>query len=79
MMDWVERQLDEITSKLTNLPKIFVVLPDFGGIFDGGWDGFGDGLSQSFQNSKDASSEDRAEFQGQVDTLRAQKSALDCS
>ena len=29
MMDWVERQLDEITSKLTNLPKIFVVLPDF--------------------------------------------------
>lgn len=29
MMDWVERQLDEITSKLTNLPKVFVVLPDF--------------------------------------------------
>lgn len=29
LMDWVERQLDEITSKLTNLPKVFVVLPDF--------------------------------------------------
>lgn len=40
MMDWVERQLDEITSKLTNLPKIYVVLPEFGGIFDYGWEGF---------------------------------------
>jgi len=29
-MDWVDRQLDEITSKLTNLPKIFVILPEFG-------------------------------------------------
>ena len=34
LMDWVERQLDEITSKLTNLPKIFVILPEFGWIFD---------------------------------------------
>lgn len=29
LMDWVDRQLDEITSKLTNLPKILVVLPEF--------------------------------------------------
>jgi hypothetical protein len=28
-MDWVEKQLDEVTSKLTNLPKIYVILPDF--------------------------------------------------
>jgi hypothetical protein len=28
-MDWVEQQLDEVTSKLTNLPKIYVILPDF--------------------------------------------------
>lgn len=33
-MDWVERQLDEITSKLTNLPNIYVILPDFSGVFD---------------------------------------------
>lgn len=41
-MDWVERQLDEITSKLTNLPKIYVILPDFGGIFDGSFENFGE-------------------------------------
>ncbi len=40
LMDWVERQLDEITSKLTNLPKIYVILPDFGGIFDGSFQDF---------------------------------------
>ena len=29
LMGWVDRQLDEITSKLTNLPKITVILPEF--------------------------------------------------
>jgi hypothetical protein len=79
MMDWVERQLDEITSKLTNLPKIFVVLPDFGGIFDSSFSGFGDGLSQAFEDGKNESDGERSEKQGEVDSLRAQKAGLDCS
>jgi uncharacterized repeat protein (TIGR01451 family) len=79
MMNWVERQLDEITSKLTNLPKIFVVLPDFGGIFDYSFSGFWDGLTESFQNGKNASDTRRATDQGKIDWLRAQKSWLDCS
>lgn len=73
MMDWVERQLDEITSKLTNLPKIFVILPDFGGIFDFSFENFGDGMSQAFNEGTSDSSADRADSQANIEALRAQK------
>lgn len=78
MMDWVERQLDEITSKLTNLPKIFVVLPDFGGIFDGSFSWLWDGLSQAFEDGKNNSESERETDQNTVDAIKAQKSGLDC-
>jgi uncharacterized repeat protein (TIGR01451 family) len=79
MMDWVERQLDEITSKLTNLPKIFVILPDFGGIFDYSFSGFWDGLSEAFQNGKNNSDNERKTHENKTAALNAQKSDLDCS
>ncbi|RKW20498.1 VCBS repeat-containing protein [Candidatus Gracilibacteria bacterium] len=46
LMDWVVRQIDEIVSKLTDFPTIFVILPDFTGIYDAdntwdsNWDDF---------------------------------------
>lgn len=40
LMDWVTRQIEEVVNKLTNLPKVFVILPDFSGIFDSGWQDF---------------------------------------
>lgn len=79
MMDWVERQLDEITSKLTNLPKIFVILPDFWGIFDFSFENFGEGISDSFNEWKNLSTQERAISQWNIDSLRAQKTWLDCS
>jgi len=79
MMDWVERQLDEITSKLTNLPKIFVILPDFWGIFDFSFENFWDGISEAFEQWKNDSSTERSSKQSNIDSLRAQKTWLDCS
>ena len=46
LMDWVVRQIDEIVSKLTDFPTIFVILPDFTWIYDAdntwdsNWDDF---------------------------------------
>jgi len=37
LMDWVTRQIEEIVNKLTDFPTVFVIFPDFSGIFDGGW------------------------------------------
>jgi hypothetical protein len=33
-MDWVTRQTEEFANKLTDLPTIFITLPDFSGVFD---------------------------------------------
>lgn len=32
LMDWVTRQLEEVVNKLTSLPTLYVVLPDFTGL-----------------------------------------------
>ncbi len=34
LMNWVTRQIEEIVTKLTDFPTIFVILPDFSWIFD---------------------------------------------
>ena len=78
-MDWVERQLDEITSKLTNLPKFFVILPDFGGIFDFSWKNFGTDMKKQFEEGKSEATQERDKKQAELSALRAQKSSLDCS
>jgi hypothetical protein len=33
-MNWVTRQIEEIANKLTDFPTIYVILPDFSGIFE---------------------------------------------
>ena len=37
LMDWVNRQIEEIVNKLTDFPSLFLVLPDFDGIMDTDW------------------------------------------
>ena len=79
LMNWVERQLDEVTSKLTNLPKIFVILPEFWGIFDYSFRDFGSWFQESFQTWAQSNDERRAQDQSRIQSLRNQRSALDCS
>jgi len=37
LMDWVTRQIEEITNKLTDFPTVFIILPDFSWVFDKNW------------------------------------------
>lgn len=48
-MDWVEAQLDEVTSSLTNLPKLQVLYPDFSGVIDGAFQDYPAGSLESFE------------------------------
>jgi hypothetical protein len=34
LMDWVRRQIEEIVNKLTSFPTLFIILPDFSGVFE---------------------------------------------
>jgi len=38
-MDWLARQVDEIVMSLADLPDVQLVLPEFGGTTDRGWEG----------------------------------------
>ncbi|MCH8518895.1 VCBS repeat-containing protein, partial [Candidatus Gracilibacteria bacterium] len=79
LMDWVERQLDEVTSKLTNLPQIFVILPEFGGVFDYSFRDFGAGAQEAFQQGAQENDSTRAQDQANIQSLREQRAALNCS
>lgn len=37
LMDWVDRQIEEIITKLTDFPTLFIILPDFSSIYNGDW------------------------------------------
>jgi hypothetical protein len=79
LMDWVEQQLDEVTSKLTNLPKIYVILPDFEWIFDGKFWSFGEGLQELFNLWVNDRQDERVEQVDKKQALSEQIASLDCS
>lgn len=55
VMDWYQRQMDEIMSSLTHLPDLKITLPDLSGLADSGWiSSFGEGVKDQFGNILDA-------------------------
>ena len=78
LMDWVTRQMEEVVNKLTDLPKIFVILPDMSGIFEFGWSDFSDDLQESFEEWKEQRKETVSAYDEQIKRLRNQKKWLDC-
>jgi hypothetical protein len=49
IMDWVNRQLEEVANKLTSLSTLYLIMPDVSGVFDSGWDGFPDKLEAAYK------------------------------
>ena len=78
LMDWVTRQMEEVVNKLTDLPKIFVILPDMSGIFEYGWSDFNKNLKESFEEEKEERSEMNTAYTQQINRLENQKKWLDC-
>lgn len=70
LMDWVTRQLEEVVNKLTNLPKVFVILPDFSGIFDYGWDDFDENVQKSFNSGKESRQAEKSQYESRISALR---------
>jgi hypothetical protein len=48
LMDWLTRQVEEIVNKLTTLPNLYIILPDFSGLMDSGWNNFSKNLKNAF-------------------------------
>lgn len=53
-MDWLARQVDEIVMSLADLPDIQLVLPEFSGLTDFGWQGALGGVGQAYRDGVDS-------------------------
>ncbi len=78
LMDWVDRQVKEIVDKITNLPTIYVVLPDFSWIFDDWWNNFKDSLSSFTDDYEKKTTEEKEKIDKEIDELNKQYKWLDC-
>lgn len=56
IMDWVNRQLEEVANKLTSLPTLYIIKPDFRGTIDTQWSGFTDKLEKSYATGQQSGS-----------------------
>lgn len=45
-MEWATRQLEEVVNKLTSLPTLYIILPDFSGFDISGYKNFPDVFSR---------------------------------
>ncbi len=52
LMEWVNRQIAEIVTKLTSFPSLIVILPDFSWITDYKWGNFFDWITDAFKSWK---------------------------
>jgi cation transporter-like permease len=51
-MDWATRQLEEVINKLTSLPTLYIILPDFSGFDIAGYADFPNKLSTAYGSGK---------------------------
>lgn len=79
LMDWVNRQVDEIVKKLTTFPSIIIILPEFKGITDYSWWNFFDWISKSFDKWKQTWDDTEKTLWNEVKTLEKDKKTKDCA
>lgn len=78
LMDWVNRQVEEIVTKLTTFPSIIVILPEFSGIADSSWWNFFDWIKDSFKKWQKEWEWTENELGQEINDLEGDKKAQDC-
>ncbi len=79
LMDWVDRQIEEIFTKLTSFPSLIVVLPDFSWIFDDRWWNFMENVTWKFNNWVSSDKSRQEKLDNDIDEVKAKSAISDCS
>lgn len=79
IMEWVTRQIEEIANKLTDFPTLYVILPDFGWVFDSDWSGFMDKLKSNYDAWEQKSLEEQSKLQSKIDANNRAWANIDCN
>lgn len=78
LMDWVTRQLEEIANKLTDFPTLYIVLPDFSGIYDSWYKDFLKNIKDKYQEWAKVSESNKTELDKKIKPLKEKLSKLNC-
>jgi len=72
LMEWVNWQLEEIITKLTDLPTLFIILPDFWALYNGDWDEYisTDWLVNSYKKWTDLQEKKDLEIDAKINKIR---------
>ena len=80
LMDWATRQIEELVTKLTDFPTLFIILPDFGWLIDTDWgDYLSKGKKEAFNKAKQTEEARKQNIQSRIKNINSRKSGLDCS
>lgn len=71
LMEWVTRQLEEVVTKLTDFPTLFVILPDFSWLLDDRWGNFSENVKNAFNKDKDISEEKEKQLDAKIDVIKS--------
>lgn len=77
LMDWVTRQIEEIVTKLTDFPTLFVILPSFDWIFES-FENFPEKISEMYDKWASKWKEIEEWLKKEVEGLKKQKEQLKC-
>ena len=78
LMEWVTRQIEEIVTKLTDFPTVFVILPDFSWVVDYGWKDIDNKLNETYDKWAEDRVEEEKKIQEEINALEKEKENLDC-
>lgn len=78
LMEWVTRQMEEVVTKLTDFPTLFVILPDFSWLLDDRWGNFSENVENAFNKDKDKSEAKEKELDAKIDGIKNSMPA-DCT
>ncbi len=80
LMDWVTRQVEEIVTKLTDFPTLYIILPDFSSILDTNWVNYiSNGVKKSYEQWKEKQEKKDNSINSKIQSLESRKSWLNCN
>lgn len=78
VMDWVDRQIEEIIVKLTSLPSLIIILPDFSWITDYDWTNFFSWLKDSFDKKDEQRQKNQENYISDLNSIENEEKTYKC-
>ncbi len=79
LMDWVTRQIEEIVTKLTDFPTLYITLPDFSSIYDSNWmDYISNWTQKAYEEWKQKQKKYDEKLDKKIENLKIAKEWKDC-